>query len=602
MKNMKVSFKLTLGFIIVALLTAIVGLGGAYGILDIAQRGQQMYEEHLIAMEAMGDMRETFQQERVYLQELLIYIDDPSMINESLERIKTTHIRGEAAIQQYMSAITDISLAGPLLEVGELTTGPYFAAKEKIMASASVGDAQGVLEGIQEAETYVSSIENNLALLEKNHVTRAEAQHRDSKALSKTLTGVNIGIVIAACVIAIFLGLYLARQISKPLVLMSNYFKHAGTTGDISISPENLEQMRNISSSQDEIGEISSALNVFMARITAVSEILETVADGNLTAELPLLSDTDVMGTSVQRMLSSLNSMFGEVNTATDQVSGGAEQIANGAQELATGSAQQATTVEELSAAIAQILNQTQESAHNAETTLNLVNQAGVEMQGTEKYMEELGNTMAGISTSSEKISNVIKIIEDIAFQTNILALNAAVEAARAGQHGKGFAVVADEVRNLASKSAEAAKETAELVQTSLSHVRDGSQLAGKTSQSVRQVATTARQAQEKILEINDASQNQKIAIAQINEGIDQISRVVQTNSATAEENAAASEELSGQAQILRQLVGRFEIKKSTYPSVFSSGVAPHGPLIDVPRETAFALLELGDSEKYGEY
>ena len=599
MKNIKVAYKLAFGFIIVAVLTALVGVGGTYGISDITRMGRQMYDEHLVASEAMGDMRETFQQERSYLRDMLIYIDDPGMINECLENINAAHLRGEAAIQKYMSAVTDMSREGPLVEVGELTNGPYLEAKEKIIASALAGNAQGVLEGIEEAAEYVSTIENNLAISERNHVAWAADQAAASDALSKTLTVANVSIVIVACLVAIFLGVYLSRQISKPLILMSNYFRHAGTTGDITISPENLEHMKKISSGKDEIGNISSSLAAFMERITAVSEALETVSDGDLTVELSLLSETDVMGKSMQKMLSNLNGMFGEVNAATDQVYGGAKQIADGAQALSQGSTEQASAVEELSATIASVLTQTQDNSQNAQKTLNLVNQVGSEMQDTIKYMEELKNTMSGISHSSEKISKVIKVIDDIAFQTNILALNAAVEAARAGQHGKGFAVVAEEVRNLASKSAEAAKETAELVQTSVEHVQRGNGMVDRTSQSVSQVSDTAMQAQERIVEINGASQQQKESLAQINEGIEQISQVVQTNNATAEENAASSEELSGQSQILRQLVGRFRTKDSGYPAL-SHDFNPHNKLPVRTQDTVFSPSE--PHEEYGKY
>ena len=468
------------------------------------------------------------------------------------------------------------------------------------MQSAISGDAQGVLNGIEESAQYVSVIETNLLISEKNHVEWAKEQAEANESLASTLLIVNIIIVIIACFASVFFGINLSRQISNPLTVMSDYFRHAGTTGDIAITPENLTQMQKISSNKDEIGDISSSLAQFMERITTISETLKTVANGDLTVDLPLLSDTDVMGTSMQSVLNSLNSLFSEVNAATDQVSVGANQISGGAQALSQGATEQATAVEELSATIAQVLEQTRANSQTSHKTLELVNQAGVQMQDTVKYMEGLKDTMAGIESSSERISKIIKVIDDIAFQTNILALNAAVEAARAGQHGKGFAVVAEEVRNLAIKSAEAAKETTELVQTSVDHVQKGSEMADKTSQSVAQVADTARQTQEKIHEINTASLSQENAIAQINESIEQISQVVQTNSATAQENAAASEELSGQSQMLRQLVERFRTTDSNAYSALSSGSSSYGQLSGTTHEHDFTLFE--GSEEHGKY
>ena len=282
MRNMRVSHKLALCFAIIAVFAGIVGLGGTYGIFDIAKMNKQMYNEHQLATEAMGDIREAFQQERNYLKDMLIYIDDPEMINICLKNIDATNQRGEAAIQKYTAAVTDMSLEGPMIEVSELTSGPYLQAKELITASAKAGDAQGLLRGLEESVKYVSIIESNLAISTSNHVTRAADQAKASESLSGKLAIVNISIVVLTCFVAIFLGFYLSGQISKPLALMAGFFQHAGATGDISISPETLGHMQKISNSKDEIGEISFALAGFMERITAVSKSLQTVAGGRL--------------------------------------------------------------------------------------------------------------------------------------------------------------------------------------------------------------------------------------------------------------------------------------------------------------------------------
>jgi Methyl-accepting chemotaxis protein len=368
-----------------------------------------------------------------------------------------------------------------------------------------------------------------------------------------TFTTVFIVLLVVCSILNFFIGRKIANQVAVPATILGEAMGKA-VVGDMDSDVSYR--------SKDEMGILTEKFRLMMDSIHEQVQILEIISNGDYTVTIPVRSENDVMNKAITALLVNNNAMLKEINTTTGQVSSGSAQISSGAQALSRGATEQATAVEELSTTIAQVLKQTQENSENSSAAMNLVNQADGEIQDTVKYMAELNSAMAGIESASERISAIIKVIEDIAFQTNILALNAAVEAARAGQHGKGFAVVADEVRNLAGKSAEAAKETTELVQNCVDHVQRGSAMVDKTNQRVAQVASTASQAQEKILEINEASKSQKNAITQINESIEQITHVVQNNSAAAEENAAASEQLSGQSQILGQMVGRFKTKE----------------------------------------
>jgi len=254
-----------------------------------------------------------------------------------------------------------------------------------------------------------------------------------------------------------------------------------------------------------------------------------------------------------------------QINQASDQVASGSEQVSFGAQALSQGATEQASSVEELSATIVELSGHVKVNADHAAEASRLSNDAGSGVMESDGHMKEMIEAMGDISDKSKEIGKIIKTIDDIAFQTNILALNAAVEAARAGSAGKGFAVVADEVRNLAQKSAEAAKNTTVLIEGSILAVDNGTRIVGQTAKSLQDVVVKAGNVTNKMTDIANASEQQAKAIAQVTQGIEQIAAVVQTNSATAEESAAASEELTGQAQMLKELVGKFRLNGDSY-------------------------------------
>jgi methyl-accepting chemotaxis protein len=263
----------------------------------------------------------------------------------------------------------------------------------------------------------------------------------------------------------------------------------------------------------------------------------------------------------MKTMSNGLNQVLRDIDTASSQVSTGAGQVADGATALAAGSTEQAASVEELSGSIAEIAERTKKNAALAEQAAELAASIKQSAEKGSRQMDEMTAAVGEISEASQSISRVIKVIDDIAFQTNILALNAAVEAARAGQHGKGFAVVAEEVRNLADKSAEAAKDTESLIENSMRKAELGVHIASETAGSLSEIVTGIGESNRLVTEIATASEAQAMGISQINIGIDQVAMVVQQNSATAEESAAASEEMSGQSTMLSQLIKQFKLR-----------------------------------------
>ena len=317
-----------------------------------------------------------------------------------------------------------------------------------------------------------------------------------------------------------------------------------------------------------EHAEIKKALNLtienILSYVSEISQALSEIGNGNLDLAITAdyKGDFVEIKNSLNSILISLSQTMGDINNAAEQVAVGSRQVSDGSQSLSQGSTEQASSIQELTASIAEIASQTKQNAMNA----NQANEYAVEARDNaikgNNQMQGMLNSMSEINESSTNISKIIKVIDDIAFQTNILALNAAVEAARAGQHGKGFAVVAEEVRNLAARSADAAKETTALIEGSIEKVETGTKIANETASALNLIVGGVEKAASLVGNIAEASNEQASGIAQINKGIEQVAKVVQNNSATAEQSAAASEQLSSQAELLKEMVGQFKINK----------------------------------------
>ena len=400
---------------------------------------------------------------------------------------------------------------------------------------------------------------------------------------------------------------YQAEQVSK---LVDNLEKLAAGTLNCDMAvdepDQDTEELYGVFNSISE--NLHLSVNTIKGYIDEISYTLSEVSDGNLVVEITsdYQGDFIALKDSINAIVESLNSILIDINTAAEQVASGTTQVSDGNQEISQGATEQASSIEELSSSITQMAEQIRQNATNATTSTELAikskdaaNDGNEKMKGMLKSMEE-------INESSSNISKIIKVIDDIAFQTNILALNAAVEAARAGAHGKGFAVVAEEVRNLAARSANAANETTTLIEGSIKKVEAGTQIANETAGALSSIVSGAEESAELLKGIAVASNEQATGIAQINKGIEQLSQVVQTNSATAEEGAAASEELSSQAELLKSMIAKFKLKTdigvktiSKNPAAKSGGAADYKKAQN--SSSAKPKIVLNDSE-FGKY
>ena len=453
-----------------------------------------------------------------------------------------------------------------ITDTGQIVYHPNDALIDTELSDAPISEylrsnIQNLVSGRIRFEENNVPFEGNISVADKTGWIILGALTEKELFSDYTALKISLLIVFFVVIVSYVLILWFTTQRTSRALIQLNNAALQIADGNLSVEI-NVQSKNEIGLVADSMSKIVDRLKEYIEYIEEITSTLSLIADGDMRIRLTkeYRGEFQTIKDALLQISKSLNETLVQILHASGQVNDGAMHLSASAQALSTGASEQTNSIEELTASVLEITEQAKNNAHNAESSQVLVNEASLKLDESKTYMQNMLTAMEDITHSSEEIHKIIKVIDDIAFQTNILALNAAVEAARAGEAGKGFAVVADEVRNLAVKSAEAAKNTQVLVEESVRNAKIGMDIAKDTFESLQSVAEKTQKSTQFVEIIASSNLEQAKTIEQINDSLNSVARVVQSNAATAEESSAASEELSAQANMLNCEVQKFKL------------------------------------------
>ncbi|MCL2580740.1 MAG: methyl-accepting chemotaxis protein [Oscillospiraceae bacterium] len=562
MKNVKISKKMLIAFGLVFLLTLAVGAAGIVGITSMSSASQTLYDSAL-PLHSLASSMESFQMLRLYGMELVVFGSQAPALAELEDEINGALLRFESGMNAYnngMLSLESQQLWEDIMRAYSASIRPGLLEIIELTKEGGMGH-QIIALTLQMDSVAHDITDNFMALFERRNATIGQTHH-DNIITGRILLAVILVVILLAGTVAALLAVYMARITGKPLTILDAWFQRMAREGVTVLTTEEEAILQTHRGRTDEVGSMfNSYADVVLWYITDTCAELDKVAGGDLSFEVEVMSDQDTLSKTLKHVVDDLGGMFGDINGVAIQLATGAQSIADGATDLAQSMTEQDTLVTQLTEKFHELASHIKVDQQNTNRAADLADTITENAEIGSRQMDEMIEAVTEIQQAGQSIGKVIKVIEDIAFQTNILALNAAVEAARAGQHGKGFAVVADEVRSLAAKSSEAAKETGALITNSMEKSELGASIATQTAQSLERIVSSIGENHDIVRKISVSVDDQLIVFEQIDSDMGQVAEIMHAISSVAEESAGSAEELSAQSTLLKGMMSRFKLK-----------------------------------------